>query len=187
MLVLALGLLLWSVAHLFPAIAVYKRKKLMANIGIVPYKLGFAVLIFTSMALMVIGWRSITPTYLYALPPWVNYLTLVMVVITFILFVATQVKSNIKRVLRHPQLTGLIFWSTAHLLANGDSRSLLLFLSMLVWAILQIIMTNKRDGERVMPEKVSIVNDILTVVGGIAVFTAFLFAHPYIAGVSVIP
>ena len=48
-------------------------------------------------------------------------------------------------------------------------------------------MTNKRDGERVMPEKVSVVNDILTVVGGIAVFVAFLFAHPYIAGVSVIP
>lgn len=183
---LVLGLLLWSGVHLFPAMAAYKRKKLMAKIGVVPYKLVFALLIVTSVIIMVIGWRSITPTYFYILPLWVNYLTLVIVVLAFILFAAAQTKTNIKRLLRHPQLTGLIFWSIGHLLANGDSRSLLLFLGLLVWAVVQIIMTNKRDGKWVRPEKVPMLNDIITLVIAMAVFTAFLFAHPYIAGVPIV-
>jgi uncharacterized membrane protein len=186
MILLVLGLTLWTVAHLFPAVAAYKRKKLILKMGVVPYKLSFAVVIISSITLMVFGWRSIEPVNLYSLPHWVNYLTLLLVLVTFILFVAVPVNTNIKRVLRHPQLTGLVFWSMGHLLANGDSRSLVLFLGLLIWAKLQIISTNKRDGKRELADRVPLKNDILTVVAGIAVFCVFIFAHPYIAGVSII-
>ncbi|MFT7461024.1 MAG: putative membrane protein, partial [Planctomycetota bacterium] len=78
---------------------------------------------------------------------WVNYFTLILVFIAFVLFVAAQVKTNIKRVLRHPQLTGLVFWCIGHLLANGDSRSLVLFLGLLIWAKLQIILPTNPMGK----------------------------------------
>lgn len=178
------GLLLWSVVHLFPAVAPYKRKKMMTRLGVPLYKGGFALLVIASIVLMVSGWRSTSPEYLYTVPVWVRYITMLLVYITFVLFVAAQVKTNIKRVLRHPQLTGLVFWSVGHLLVNGDSRSLLLFLGLLVWAKLQIIMTNKRDGERVRPEPVPVINDALTLAGGTVAFAVFLFAHPYISGVA---
>ena len=186
MALLVLGLILWIVAHLFPAVAAYKRKKVMLKMGVGPYKASFAVVIIISIALMVFGWRSIEPVQLYSLPQWVNYLTLLLVLFTFILFVAAQVKTNIKRVLRHPQLTGLMLWSIGHLLANGDSRSLVLFLGLLIWAKIQINSTNKRDGKRELPDRVSLKNDILTVIGGVAVFCVFIFAHPYITGISII-
>ena len=186
MILLFTGLILWTGVHLFPALASYKRKKLIHKIGVVPYKLGFASLIVSSIVLMVFGWQSVDPIDIYALPVWVNYLTLLLVLFTFILFVAAQVKTNIKRILRHPQLTGLVLWSTGHLLANGVSRSLVLITGLLIWAKLQIISTNKRDGKRIMPDRVPVKNDVLTVVGGIAVFAAFLFAHPYLTGVSII-
>ncbi len=86
------------------------------------YKLTFAAVIISAIVLMVSGWRAIEPVQLYTLPGWVNYFTLILVFIAFVLFVAAQVKTNIKRVLRHPQLTGLVFWCIGHLLANGDSR-----------------------------------------------------------------
>ena len=186
MVLLVLGLSLWVGAHLFPAMASYKRKKLILKMGVIPYKLTFAAVIISAIVLMVSGWRTIEPVQLYTLPGWVNYFTLILVFIAFVLFVAAQVKTNIKRVLRHPQLTGLVFWCIGHLLANGDSRSLVLFLGLLIWAKLQIIFTNKRDGKRIVPDRVALKNDVLTFIGGIVVFTLLLFAHPYLTGVSLI-
>ena len=186
MLLLVFGLIIWSTAHLLPAAGAYKRKKLMAKIGVVPYKVGFALTIVGSIVLMVLGWRSINPAQLYILPEWVKYITYLFVLEAFILFVAAQLKTNIKRILRHPQLTGLVFWSIGHLLVNGDSRSLTLFVGLLLWAKLQIIFTNKRDGKRVLPDKVPLKNDLIVVAGGVVVFMVFLFAHPYITGVSII-
>ena len=186
MTLLILGLLIWTGAHLFPAAGAYKRKKLMAKMGIAPYKAAFALTILSSLTLMVFGWRSINPEHLYVLPAWTRMITMVFVLITFILFVAAQVKTNIKRVLRHPQLTGLVFWSVGHLLANGDSRSLVLFGGLLIWAKLQIIFTNKRDGKRQVPEKVPVLNDVLTVTGGCVVYVLLLLAHPYFTGMPVI-
>ena len=134
---------------------------------------------------MTLGWQSVEAIQLYVLPEWVNYFTRFLVLITFILFVAAQVKTNIKRVLRHPQLTGLVLWSIGHLLANGDSRSLVLFTGLLIWAKLEIILINKRDGKRTLPDIVPVKNDVLTVVAGIIVFSVFVFAHPYFTGVPV--
>ena len=179
-------MLIFSIAHLFVAIAPYKRKKVMAKMGVGPYKGFIALGILSSIVLMVIGWRATQPEYLYFLPAWVRYITYIMVYLTFILFVASQVKTNIKRVLRHPQLTGLLFWCVGHLLVNGDSRSLVLFAGLFVWAKVQIIMTNRRDGEWVKPEPVPVRNDVLTVIGGSIAFVLFTFAHPYIAGVPIL-
>ena len=186
MLSLILGLMLWIAAHLFPALASYKRKKLILKIGLIPYKLGFAVTIFSAIALMVFGWQSIVPVQLYSLPYWTRYLTFLLLLMSLILFVAAQMKTNIKRVLRHPQLSGLVLWSIGHLLVNGDSRSLILFIGMMIWAKLQIVATNKRDGKRTVPEKVSLMSDVITVAGGVFLFMILLFLHPYFTGVSII-
>jgi uncharacterized membrane protein len=174
------------VAHLFPAMAPFKRKRLIVKIGLIPYKISFALIIILSIALMVFGWRSIIPMHLYQLPELTHYITLLLVLISFILFVAAQVKTNIKRVLRHPQLTALVLWSIGHVLVNGDIRSLVLFLGLLLWAKIQVITTNKRDGKRELPDKVNIKNDIFTVIGGVTVFIIMIFVHPYLTGISIL-
>ena len=105
MIILVSGLVMWMGVHFFPGVASDKRKKLMLMIGVIPYKLSFATLIICSIVLMTLGWQSVEAIQLYVLPEWVNYFTRFLVLLTFILFVAAQVKTNIKRVLRHPQLT----------------------------------------------------------------------------------
>ncbi|MDX2476612.1 MAG: NnrU family protein, partial [Gammaproteobacteria bacterium] len=41
----------------------------------------------------------------------------------------------------------IIVWSIAHILLNGDSRSIILFGSMGLWAALEIIVINRRSGK----------------------------------------
>jgi len=102
------------------------------------------------------------------------------------LFVAAKRKTNIKRILRHPQLTGLVLWSISHLLANGDSRSLILFTWLGLWAVIEMIMITRREGEWTKPDIVPAKNDVITVLGGCILYAVLLIAHPYLSGISLI-
>lgn len=178
------GLILWVIVHLFPSLGKHTRSNIVAKIGLGPYKGLFALLILSSVVLIVFGWRSVIPQPVYEPPEWGKFVTFVLVLVTFILFIAAKRKTNIKRYLRHPQLTGLVIWSIGHLFANGDNRSLILFITLGTWAIVQMICINQREGAWKKPELLPARNDIITVVGGCILYTVLLFAHPYITGVS---
>ena len=186
MALLIIGLTLWVVIHLSPAICKNTRSAIVEKIGLWPYKGIFALLIISSVVLIVLGWRGTTPQDIYNPPAWGRHVTMLLVLFTFILFVAAKRKTNIKRVLRHPQLTGLVLWSIGHLFANGDNRSLILFITLGIWAILEMIMINKREGAWQKPEPVPMKSDVITVVGGCVLYVVLMFAHPYIAGVKLI-
>ncbi|MBL1142195.1 MAG: NnrU family protein [Proteobacteria bacterium] len=181
---LVTGLMLWVVIHLFPSICKNTRATIVEKIGLMPYKGLFAILILLSMVLIVIGWQSISPEDIYIPAAWGRYITFILVLLTFILFVAAKRKTNIKRVLRHPQLTGLVLWSIGHMFANEDNRSVILFTALGIWAILEIIMINKREGVWKKPEAVPMKSDVITVTGGFVLYAALIFAHPYITGIK---
>jgi len=186
MCLLILGLVLWSVVHLFPSIAKGTREYIISKLGLGPFKGIFALLIVSSVVLIVFGWRSIEPSDVYSPLSWGRHVTFLLVALTFILFVAARRQTNIKRILRHPQLTGLVLWGFGHLFANGDNRSLILFSSLIVWAILEMILINRREGEWKKPDPVPVKNDVITVIGGCVLYTVLLFAHPYLSGIKLI-
>ena len=179
---LILGLLMWTFIHLFPSVAKCTRGLIISKIGIGPYKGLFAILIVLSVVLIVLGWRSIEPDDVYVPQNWGRHVTFLLVLLTFILFVAARRATNIKRFLRHPQLTGLVLWSIGHLLDNGDNRSLILFSWLGVWAILEMILISRREGEWIKPERVSVKNDVITVMGGCILYSVLLIVHPYLTG-----
>lgn len=186
MLLLSIGLALWCGIHFIPSIAIPFRQQLINKLGEKQYSAAFAVLVIASIVLMVFGWRSIAPVSIYTPPVWGNPVTSFLILIAFILFAAAHSETNIRRFIRHSQLTGLIVWSVAHLLSNGDDRSLLLFGTLGIWAIVEIILINKREGEWVKPEPASFKSELLTIIKGVVIFAVFLFAHPYLSGVSAI-
>ncbi|MEL6482604.1 MAG: NnrU family protein, partial [Pseudomonadota bacterium] len=61
-------------------------------------------------------------------------------------------KGHVASWIRHPQLTGVKIWAVAHLLVNGDLASVILFGGLLAWAVVALIMINKRDGKGPKPE-----------------------------------
>ncbi|PCJ22588.1 MAG: NnrU protein [SAR86 cluster bacterium] len=180
------GLILWSGLHFIPCVGISFRKRLVTKLGGGTYAIIFALLVVSSIVIMVFGWRSIEPVYLYFLPVWSRQVTILLVLLTFILFSAARAKTNIKRFIRHPQLTGLVVWGAGHLLSNGDSRSLVLFGSLSVWAIVEMILINKREGKWIRPEQATLKSEVSMVAKGLVMFAVFMFAHPFLTGISII-
>lgn len=185
MIYLVLGLALWSAVHFVPSLGLSYKKSLQGRIGPNAYRGLFSILILLSVALIVLGWRSSIPSPLYYLPGFAQSGAIFLLVVAFILLGAANYKTRIKRVIRHPQLTGVALWSTAHLLLNGDTRSVLLFGTLGVWAVLEIVFINKRDGEWVKPPAPSWAWEVVGVLISLVVFAVVVYLHPYFAGVPV--
>ena len=105
---LIVGLMLWSIIHLLPALAPGLRQSLVGRMGENSYKGLFAILVVLSVVLIVFGWRDTIPNHLYLLPPVFKHVAMLLIVAAFILMGAAQYPSRIKRIIRHPQLTGFM-------------------------------------------------------------------------------
>lgn len=184
---LIIGIVIWSLTHLFPSVLPRTRDGLVSKLGENQYRGIFALLIIGSLVLIVLGWKQATPSALYAPPFAASPLTSALVLIGFILFFASQTPGNIKRFLRHPQMAGTLLWGAAHLLTNGDTRSVTLFGGLTLWAILEIVMCNRRDGKWRKPGPAAIKFDVIPVVIGSVVFAAVLYFHGALFGVPAIP
>jgi len=184
MTLLIAGLLIWSLVHFIPSLASPVKQNLTDRLGEKGYKLIFTVLILLSLALIVFGWRSIEPTILYMLPYGLKHVFMLMIFIAFILFGASNYPTRIKRYVRHPQLAGVAVWALAHLLLNGDSRSVVLFGGLGIWAILEMILINRREGAWVKQDPPAWTRELKGLAISVVIFAVFAVAHPYFTGVA---
>ena len=187
MTMMIVGVLVWSGVHFIPMAAGSLRARLVKRLGEPAYKGGFALTLVAAITLMVFGWRSMAPFYVYQPPAWGPLATHLVMALALVLFVASGLATNIRRVLRHPQLTGFALWCGAHLLSNGDGRSLVLFGGLGLWAILAIALLSRRDGPWVKPAPQPIGAEWKPLAGAAALYAIFFLAHPYIAGISTLP
>jgi uncharacterized membrane protein len=184
---LILGVLIWSGVHLIPSVAQPFRASLIERLGEQKYPGLFAMSILISLGLIIFGWRSTPPVPVYAVSSWGRIAALLLVYPALVLFVASGLPTNIKRVLRHPQLSGVLVWSVGHLLANGESRSLVLFGGMAAWALVEMLTINRRDGDWVRPKPIPASGDLKPILIAAVAYGVLLFAHPYLSGVSAMP
>jgi uncharacterized membrane protein len=189
MAILVLGMLLWIVAHDFKAYAPARRAALGAQIGEGPAKGAVALGIVASLALIVIGWRAAGEDLfvLYVPPTWGVHLNNLLMLLAFVLLGAGHAKSNLRRVIRHPMLTGVAVWAVAHLLANGEARSVALFGGMLVWSTLAMTFINRRDGDWARPPESPRRKDLAHLGVSAALFGVVALLHPWLFGVSPFP
>lgn len=181
---LVLGVILWSVIHFIPAAASDFRKSIIGKIGEKPFKGIFALFMVLALYLVISGWKATIPVNLYLPPIWGRHATALLVLIGFILFIAPYHATNLKRFLRHPQLTGVAIWGVGHLLANGESRSIVLFGGLTVWAVIEILLLNRRDGAWVKPDPVPAKKDVILLVAGVVSYLVVAFSHQWLFGFS---
>ncbi len=163
------GITVWFVVHLFPAAAPAQRENIVFKLGENPYKGIFSLLILLSLVMIVFGWKSAIPTAIYAPVIAPGILTSLLMFVALTLFFAAQMQGHLRRILRHPQMLGTLVWAVTHLLTNGDSRSLALFGAFAVWAALEIVLCNRRDGpRREMPAAAAKFDVIAVVIGAVA-------------------
>src|ERR671920_2166331 len=147
MALLVLGLLLFVGMHAF-TMARGARSAAIARIGEGPYKGLYSIVSLAGVVLIAIGYgryRAAGYIQVWDPPDWTRHLSLLLVWFAFVFFVAAYLPGRIKRTLKHPMLAGLKVWAVAHLIANGDLGSILLFGSILAWAVLARISAKRRD------------------------------------------
>jgi uncharacterized membrane protein len=181
---LVAGIILWFVVHSFPAVAPNKRNALAAKLGEQPYRGVFSLVILASLVVIVFGWKNAAPSAIYQPPMGPGIVPSILVLAGLVSFFASQMNGNIKRILRHPQMVGTILWAVAHLLTNGDSRSLVLFGGMAIWALFEIAMINRREAPRAESGPASAKFDFIAVVIGGVVFAVIGHFHLSLFGVS---
>ena len=196
MIYLVAGILLWTTAHLFQSVFSKQRARIaeanldpldLAPANLDPFKGIVALAIILSIILMVLGWKRTEPTYLYFPPYPLRQLLMMMVIIGGVLFFVSGLKTRIKQYVRHPQLVGFFIWALAHSILNGDSRSLILFPSLGIWALAEIFFINRRDGEWVKPEYIpSWKEEIRTIIVVVVPIVLILLFHGHLSGVPLV-
>ncbi len=181
------GIVLWWAAHLFPSLAAPAREAVVGRIGLWPYKGLFSLCIISALVLIVGGWRATVPEYLYLPPPGLRMVTVLLMLPAAVLFISARFPTDLKRILRHPQLSGVLLWAVAHLLANGEQRSVLLFGGLGLWAVVEMALISRREGAWRKPAAVGLGRSLLPVLVGVVLWLGLAFAHPWLAGVAVMP
>ncbi len=190
LLVMILGLVLFLGIHTLTTRREL-RASLIASVGEGSYKIGYSLVSAAGLALIVWGFAH------YRANGWIDvwnppvafkHITVALMLPAVILVVASYIRGRIYTGLKHPMLAGVKLWAAAHLLANGDLGSIILFGSFLGWAVFDRISLKHRVDQGGPPIPVGGPgNDLIAVAVGLVAYLALAFAfHPVVIGVPVV-
>jgi uncharacterized membrane protein len=167
-----------------------ERAAQIARLGERPYKALFSLVAILSVALIAWGFaRAQTAGRIdvWYPPDWLRHVTIALMWPSIVCVVAAYVPGHIKRILKHPMLVGVKLWAFAHLISNGDLASMVLFGSILAWAVFDRISLKHRTDFGAPPILVGgWTNDLIAVLVGTLVYLALAFVfHPVVIGVPV--
>jgi uncharacterized membrane protein len=189
MLVLIVGLVLFLGIHSVRIFDGDYRRAFIARYGEGPWKSLYSLVSVVGLVLIVWGYGLArqNPIVLWDPPVWTRHISITLNLVAFVLFATYLVPAGrMKAALGHPMILSVKVWAFAHLLANGTLADLLLFGSLLAWAIADFATSrrrDRRDGTVRVPGPVR--NDVLAVAVGVLIWGAFVWrVHLWLIGVS---
>ncbi|WP_371877313.1 NnrU family protein [Alsobacter ponti] len=191
MLTLIAGLILLLGVHVLTTLRPL-RAQLVGRLGEGLYKGLYSLASLLGLLLIVFGYKAYRASgYIdvWSPPLGMRHLVILLMWFAMVALVAAYAPpSRIKRALKHPMLVGVKIWALAHLLANGDLGSIVLFGSVLAWAVYDRISLKRREPTEGAPALAqgSAKNDVIVVAVGTVVWVAVIWLHPYLIGVPVI-
>ena len=193
MIVLIIGLVIFFGMHLVPVTGV--KSSLIERMGEKKYWSFFAIISLVGFIIIIYGFSLIDTCnsmmadcetdnfYLWDSFEYSKEISFLLMPISIIFIVASQMKSNIKKVVHHPMLIGVLIWSFVHLLSTGDLRSIILFASFGAFSIIDIIFTRKTAEQGI---SFSILNDVVVIVVGLVLYSIILYFHEYVSGLQIV-
>ena len=178
MILLILGLMLWSGSHLFKRL-LPDRRAAMGDAG----KGVVALLSLAGIVLMVIGYRAAPYIEVWSPPVFLRHVNNLLMVVAVYLLGVGYMWGVVRTKLRHPMLGAVKIWALAHLLMNGDVASIVLFGGLLAWAVVSLILINKAVPVWVRPEVGPVRNDLIHAGVSIVLFGIISYVHIWL-GVS---
>jgi uncharacterized membrane protein len=193
MTLLILGLVIFLGIHGF-SMARAARQGVIDQIGPLGFRGLYSVVSFIGFGLIVYGYgeyRAAGAILVWSPPRGMSHLAAALMLPVFVLFVASNVYAKggwIKARVKHPLFLAIKLWATAHLLANGDLGSMLLFGGFLGWAVIARIAVKRRELVEGAPDRSAGFGlmDAVALGAGLALYVVFaLWLHPWLIGVPV--
>lgn len=185
MTLLAVGLALFLGIHLLPVVPPL-RDALTSRLGANGYRGAFTIASLAGIVLIVVGYRAAGPgERLFAPLPAAIAIAPYAVTLSFILLAAANMRTHIRKTLRHPMLLGVILWSAVHLCANGDTRGTVLFGAILAWALVDLASAVSRNAVKQFEPVAR--QDVIAIVSGVVLALVVMMFHRMLFGVAVVP
>ncbi|MDX0162938.1 NnrU family protein [Sinorhizobium meliloti] len=190
MAILVLGIIIFLGMHLVRVVAPGFRAGIIDSRGKGTWMGLYTIVSLVGLCLIIYGFSQARGEtgMLYDPPTFLGHIALLLMLVAFIVLAAGFLPAGrIAVALKHPQVLSIKIWALAHLLANGETSSVLLFGSFLAWAVILRISLKRREraGEKVLPVFKSARNDVLAVVIGLVAFVLFVWKlHELLIGVQ---
>ncbi|HET6431397.1 NnrU family protein [Dyella sp.] len=189
MAMLILGLLLFLGVHSIRVFADAWRTRRIGRLGLKRWKGLYALVSIAGFVLLVWGFGLARqhPVVVWVPPLALRHLNALFTLVAFVLLAAAYVPGNaIKARIGHPMLAAVTLWALGHLLAAGMLHDVLLFGAFLLWAVVDFIVSRRRDRVAGVTHPTGpAVRTVLTVVIGVAAWALFAFVlHRPLVGVS---
>ena len=182
MILLAFGVVLFSVLHLIPALPAAKAA-LVERVGSKAYGPVYGAASVVALALILLGWRWSALVPVYEPAPWGRYANYGLILIAFLCRGIFLFRGKLRQTLQFPMGIAILFWGTGHLLANGDLAGIILFGGFLIYAVLHIAIGMAKNM-RPSPE-VRGGHDLLSLLAGVALYGVMTQLHPILIGVPI--
>lgn len=176
------GLILFFGMHLVPSVPGV-REGLVARMGENPYKGLFALVSIGGLVLFGFGFADRDYHELWTTPAWGPHLAMTVMPVVFVLWLAGEGKGRIRKKLKHPMVYGTFLWSLVHLVNNGDLGSVYLFGGFALYSLFAVYSANRRGKVPNYTEPRGR-SDVISVVGGLALYGLVLWGHEFVLGVS---
>jgi uncharacterized membrane protein len=190
MTLLTAAIVIFFAIHLVPTMTEL-RDRLIERLGQTGYRAAFAILSTASLILLIFAFAKTPVVTVWSPPGWTRWIAIVLMLPAFIFLVAAYVPGKIKEKLKHPFLVAIKTWALAHLIANGDLASMILFGSFLAYAVYDRInlKTGRQPTSLIGAEGAETPrNDVIAAVLGTVLYLVTLFwLHRLLIGVSPLP
>jgi uncharacterized membrane protein len=173
MVYLVLGLILFLGVHSISIVAPAWRDRTAGRLG-VAWRGLYSLVTIAGLVVLIWGYGIArhSPVILYTPPAWTRYVTAVLMLPAFPLFLAAYFPGRIKAALRHPLLLSVMFWALAHLVATGKLANLVLFGGFLAWAVADRISYRWRTQRPNPAAPPSRLNDAIAIAALLRVFSS---------------
>jgi uncharacterized membrane protein len=160
------GLVLFLGIHFVPTVP-RLRAALALRMGENAYRGVFSLISAAGLVLIIAGyWMAPNGVPLFAPVHAARAAAPVVVTLAFILLAAANMRTHIRRAVRHPMLIGVMLWSGVHLLSNGDLTGTILFASVFAWSVIDLTSVVQRGA--VKPFVPTWKHDAIAVIAGLA-------------------
>lgn len=165
------------------------RDALIIKFGARGYKALYTIVSLVGLGLIIWGfmiYRAAGMIPLWNPPTWTRHLSVLIMLPVLPLLFSAYAEGNVKARLKHPMILAVKVWALAHLIANGDLGSVLMFGGFLLWAVTGFANMRRRPvdaGKAFIPNPGQ---DAAAILGGLIAYGLMIgFLHRWLIGVGV--